>query len=105
MNDVRAANGDNQLAVRREGNAAKIIPRHRFGHLTDLILRFNRRDRLVHRVGCCKAFDCQRVVSKPGANQSAGLDNIRETTTRWRGTFSHKFEVAVNLCFCPPILS
>src|SRR5215510_11736801 len=55
MNDVRAANDAHQLAVMRDRNAAKIIPHHRFGHLTNLILRFNRRDRLGHHVGGCKA--------------------------------------------------
>jgi hypothetical protein len=51
MNDVRAANDAHQLAVMRNGNAAKTIPHHRFGHLTDLILRLNCRDRLGHHVG------------------------------------------------------
>src|SRR5215468_8153019 len=55
MNDVRAANDAHQLAVMRDGNAAKTIPHHRFGHLTDLILLVNRRDRFGHHVGGCKA--------------------------------------------------
>src|SRR5262245_16596883 len=55
MNDVRAANDAHQLAVMRDGNAAKTIPHHPFGHLTDLILRVNRSDRFGHHVGGCKA--------------------------------------------------
>src|SRR5262245_44018989 len=39
----------------RDGNAAKTSPHHRFGRLTDLILRVNRSDRLGHHVGGCKA--------------------------------------------------
>ncbi len=55
MNDVRTANDAHKLAVTRDGNASKIIPHHPFGHLTDLILRFNRHGRLGHHVGGCKA--------------------------------------------------
>jgi cyanophycin synthetase len=55
MNDVRTANDAHKLAVTRDGDAAKIIPHHPFGHLTDLILRFNRHGRLGHHVGGCKA--------------------------------------------------
>jgi hypothetical protein len=69
------------------------------GHLADLILRVNCRNRLGHHAGGCKALDFRQVVSKPGANQGAGLDNLRGTTTRRRGTFSPQFEVAVNLRF------
>jgi hypothetical protein len=55
MYDVRAANDAHKLAILRDGNAAKIIPHHRFGRLTDLILRVNRCDRFGHYVGGCKA--------------------------------------------------
>src|SRR5262245_625097 len=55
MNDVRTANDAHKLAVTRDGNAAKIIPHHPFGHLTYLILRLNRHGRLGHHVGGCKA--------------------------------------------------
>ena len=54
MNDVRAANDAHQLAVMRDRNAAKTVPHHRFGHLTDLILWVNRRNRFSHHVGGCK---------------------------------------------------
>src|SRR5262245_23607235 len=55
MNNVRAANDAHKLAIMHDGNAAKTIPHHRFGRLTDLILRVNRRDRFGHYVGGCKA--------------------------------------------------
>jgi hypothetical protein len=77
MNDVRAANDAHQLAVMRNGNAAKTIPHHRFGHLTDLILRLNCRYSLGHHVGGFKA---------PGSLVYFGdilrLDNLVEY--RWR---------------------
>src|SRR5262249_58137587 len=86
MNDVRAANDAHKLAVMRDRNAAKTIPHHPFGYLPDLILRFNRHDRLGHHVGGCKS---------PGTLVNFGdilrLDKLAEYRRRMRSQTTNTF--------------
>jgi hypothetical protein len=72
MNDVKAVNDARHLADMHDGDAAKIKPHHPFGHLTDLILRFNRQDRLGHHVGGVRRLIYNMLLASPAPTRAPG---------------------------------